>query len=171
MAKQGDENGNRASLIVVLIVIIIAVAAVAYFIFTNAQKKDKNDYSVVTQAELDEAAVDGMLDGATYSGARNPDGVLSYRINSEITVSGGEGDFQIENPPKNTCLMKVTFVLDGETIYESGYILPNQHIDKDKLDTVPEAGEYTVKVVFEGFDPGTLESLGVCETEIKLTVE
>ncbi len=170
MAGYGKEE-SRAPVIVVGAIILLAAIAVAIFMISSMSGKDENRYAVVTEAEPDPAAVEGMINGEKYSGAQNPEGVLSYRIKGEVTVQGGEGDFMMENPPKNTCLMTVTFLLDGNKIYESGYIFPNQHIERDGLDDVPEPGEYTVEVVFEGFDPGTLESLGTSKTEIKMTVE
>lgn len=66
--------------------------------------------------------------------------------------------------------MKVTMLLGDEVIYQTGYIKPNQHIMADRLDSVPEPGDYTVRAVFEGFDPNTEESIGQTETEITLSV-
>ena len=91
-----------------------------------------------------------MLDGSFYYGAKNSETVLFYKISETIRVDGeGKGDFRIENSGKNICLMKVRLVVNGETIYETGYIKPNQHILTDQLDIIPAGGTYQAEALFE----------------------
>ena len=113
----------------------------------------------------------GLLDGTYYSGEKNPAGVLSYKIAGEITVGpDGKGDFKIENSGKNTCLIKVSIAINGEKIYQTGYIKPNEHILSDILDLVPEVGTYSAEAIFEGFDPNTENSIGAAKENITITV-
>ena len=112
-----------------------------------------------------------MLDGSWYSGEKNSAGTLSYKIAEEITVgSDGKGDFKIENSGKNSCLMKVRIAISGETVYETDYIKPNQHINEDMLNKLPPVGEYDADVTFEAFDPSTEASLGTTGMKIKIVV-
>jgi hypothetical protein len=61
--------------------------------------------------------------------------------------------------------MKVKITIDGETVYETGYIKPNQHISEDFLDKIPAVGTYSAEAIFEGFDPNTEESIGSAEPQ------
>ncbi len=150
----------------ILVIVIAAAAALGFFFFGVEEGEDQ--YPWITS---DIAAEDGMLDGTYYDGEKNGAGKLSYKIAGEITVgSDGKGDFKIENSGKNTCLMKVTIYINGEAVYQTGYIKPNQHIYEDTLDKIPEIGSYSAEAVFEGFDPNTEESIGATKTEITVTV-
>lgn len=168
MSFRTGEN-RRQSLVAVGVFIIIVAAAIAALVFLKGfNKAPEEEYNWIT---ADPAAVNGMLDGTYYKGEKNSAGTLSYKIAEEITVdSAGSGDFRIENSGKNSCLMKVKITVDGKTIYESGYIKPNQHINTDKLDTVLEAGTYNAEARFEGFDPNTEQSLGVTSAVTVITV-
>lgn len=168
MAYRTRENKVETFVATLILVIIIAALVVAVAVFGIFKKKPVSEYDWITS---DPAAEEGMLDGSFYDGERNPQGVLSYKVAEEITVgSDGKGDFKIENSGKNTCLMKVKIVVGSETIYETGYIKPNQHIYSDTLDKLPQPGTYSAQVVFEGFDPTTETGIGSTETEITVTV-
>ena len=160
---------SLAALTTTIIFIILVVLAAGGAVFLNGmQAKNTEEYEWISS---DPAAKDGMLDGSFYTGKKNDGKTLSYKIAEYISVNAtGGGDFKIENSGKNTCVTKVTMYLDEKVIYQTGYIKPNQHIMEDRLDTVPTPGEYTVRAVFEGFDPNTEESIGQTETEITLSV-
>ena len=66
--------------------------------------------------------------------------------------------------------MKVKILVNGASVYETGYIKPNQHIASDVLDVLLETGVYEAEVVFEGFDPNTEESIGATKTTVTITV-
>ncbi|MBQ7874869.1 MAG: hypothetical protein IJ306_06920 [Oscillospiraceae bacterium] len=149
MAYNRENNVKSFAASFVLVIIIAAFAAAGYFFFGGEAPAEEDQYPWITS---DHAAVNGMLDGTYYDGEKNSAGILSYKIAEEITVgaSDGRGDFKIENSGKNTCLMKVKIVLEGETIYETDYIKPNQHISEDVLNIIPEIGTYSAEVVLKG---------------------
>ena len=153
----------------ILIIVIAAFAVAGMFLFGTEPAEKTDEYPWITS---DHAAINGMLDGTFYEGEKNSAGKLSYKIAGEITVSSedGKGDFKIENSGKNTCLIKVKIVLGGETVYETGYIKPNQHIGEDILDSVPATGTYSAEAFFEGFDPHSEESIGSTKTALTVTV-
>lgn len=168
--KYNRENNIKtfaASLILIILIAAFAVAGLLLFGGESSNKKDEFPWIV-----SDNAAINGMLDGTYYEGEKNPEGKLSYKIAGEITVGidDGKGNFKIENSGKNTCLIKVKIIVDGETVYETGYIKPNQHIDEDFLSVVPEIGTHEAEAFFEGFDPDTEESLGAAKENITITV-
>lgn len=168
MAYRRENEMKTFFVSLIFIIIIAAVAFAGFFIFGGEAPAKEDQYPWITS---DPAAISGMLDGSYYSGEKNPEGILSYKIAGEITVgSDGKGSFKIENSGKNTYLMKVTILLDEGAVYKTGYIKPNEHIAEDVLDVVPEQGTYDAKVFFEGFDPNTEESIGATEYAIKLTV-
>lgn len=163
------KENNAAALVTTIIFVVIVAAAVAAVVFFGGTKQThEEEYSWI---KSDSAAINGMLDGSWYTGEKNPAGTLSYKIAEEITVgSDGKGDFKIENPGKNSCLMKVKITISGETVYETGYIKPNQHINEDMLEKLPPVGEYDADVTFEAFDPSTEASLGATGMKIKIIV-
>jgi len=168
VAYKTRENRVETFIATLVFVVIIAAIVVAVSVFGIFKKERAAEYDWIIS---DPAVSDGMLDGSFYDGEKNAQGVLSYKIAEEITVGNdGRGDFKIENSGKNACLMKVKITIGDETIYETGYIKPNQHIYSDVFDKLPQAGTYTANVVFEGFDPTTEASIGSTGTEITVNV-
>ena len=156
-----------ASIIMIVVIAAFAVAGVLVFGGETVEKEDR--FPWITS---DSAAKNGMLDGTYYEGEKNDFGKLSYKIAGEITVDSadGKGNFKIENSGKNICLMKVKITVNGETVYETGYLKPNEHIYEDCLDKILPVGTYDAEAVFEGFDPNTEESLGAAKENVKITV-
>ncbi len=169
MINNRENNIKTFAASLILIIVIVAFAVVGFIIFGGEVPTEEDRYPWITS---DSAALDGMLDGTFYDGEKNSAGNLSYKVAGEITVeaSDGKGNFKIENSGKNTCLMKVKITVNGEVVYQTGYIKPNQHISEDFLDKIPEVGSYEAEAVFEGFDPNTEESLGAAKQNITITV-
>lgn len=165
-----NRENNIKSLIasIIFIAVVAAFAVAGFLVFGGEAPAEEDVYPWITS---DHAAESGMLDGSYYKGEKNPAGVLSYKIAGEITVgSDGKGSFKIENSGKNTCLIKVEIAVNGETVYRTGYIKPNEHILEDVLDLVPAVGTYDAEAIFEGFDPNTESSIGAAKEKIKITV-
>lgn len=169
MTYNRESNAATLAAVFILIVVIAAFAVGGFLIFGGEAPEAEDEYPWIIS---DEAAKSGMLDGNVYDGEKNPAGRLSYKIAGEITVSkdDGKGNFKIENSGKNACLIKVKIVIGEETIYETGYIKPNQHIGTDVFDTIPRVGTYEAEAIFEGFDPDTEESIGAAKEKIFVTV-
>lgn len=169
LSYRGRENRISSLVVTLFLVFLVVIVIVVMSVFVKDNKTEfVEEYQWITS---DSAAQNGMLDGTFYSGEKNSAAMLSYKIAEVINVdSEGIGDFKIENSGKNVSLIKVKMYVDGKIIYETGYIKPNQHINNDQLDEVPEKGVYTADVVFEGFDPNTEQSIGSTNTQISLTV-
>lgn len=163
-----NRRKSTISLIVTIVFILLVVGFSVVAVFFGKRPEKSEEYPWIVS---DPSVENGMLDGSYYYGTKNSAAVLSYKIAETIRVNGeGKGDFRIENSGKNICLMKVKLVLNGETIHETGYIKPNQHILVDQLDTVPPEGVYQLEALFEGFDPQTEESIGATKKSVGLVV-
>ncbi|MBQ6878461.1 MAG: hypothetical protein IJO22_08715 [Oscillospiraceae bacterium] len=169
MSYNRENNIKTFAASIVLVVVIAAFAVAGFLLFGGEAPAKEDEYPWIVS---DESAKNGMLDGTFYEGEKNPAGRLSYKIAGEITVSkeDGKGNFKIENSGKNSCLIKVKIIINEETIYETGYLKPNQHIGTDAFDTIPKVGTYEAEAIFEGFDPNTEESIGAAKEEIIITV-
>ena len=169
MINNRENNIKTFAASLILIILIIAFSVAGFIIFGGEAPAEKDEFPWIVS---DSAALDGMLDGSFYEGEKNTAGNLSYKIAGEITVdvADGKGNFKIENSGKNTCLMKVKINVNGETVYQTGYIKPNQHIGEDFLDKIPAVGTYDAEAIFEGFDPNTEESLGAAKQNMTITV-
>jgi hypothetical protein len=84
---------------------------------------------------------------------------FSFKINARPEFENGSaaGSLGIENPGYNVYPMVVQIFLDdtGEMIYDSGGILPNQHIDNAKLSKRLTAGAYNATAYLNAYDPDT----------------
>lgn len=168
MAYRGREGSISALIATVVFVAVVIIAVIALNVFVIPETVHTEEYQWITS---DEAAEQGMLDGSFYEGEKNASGVLSYKIAEIINIDPqGYGDFKIENSGKNTCLMKVTIKVGEETVYQTDYLKPNQHITSDKLDKILASGVYAADVTFEGFDPTTEESIGSTSTQVSLNI-
>lgn len=169
MLNNRENNIKTFAASTILVVLIAAFAVAGFMIFGGEVPAEEDCFPWITS---DVAAKSGMLDGTYYNGEKNSAGNLSYKIAGEITVGSedGKGDFKIENSGKNICLMKVKITVNGETVYETGYLKPNEHIYEDCLDKILPVGTYDAEAVFEGFDPNTEESLGAAKENVKITV-
>jgi hypothetical protein len=84
---------------------------------------------------------------------------FSFKINARPEFENGSatGNLGIENPNYNVYPMVVQIFLDdtGEMIYDSGGILPNQHIDNAKLSVNLKAGTYKATAYLNAYDQDT----------------
>lgn len=89
-----------------------------------------------------------------------PEGEIRYLINKRIMFENSYslGNVMLENP--ESCQYDIKFVIykdDGEMIYTSPMIKPGQCLEKDKLSTVVEAGEYNCSYSAQAYQNGDLK--------------
>ncbi len=100
---------------------------------------------------------------------------FSFKINSQPVFSDGSsaGTLGIENPNYNVYPMVVQITLDstGEIIYDSGGIMPGQHIAEAKLATTLSKGEYEATATLYAYDPDTLICQGQSQAVLNITIE
>lgn len=111
------------------------------------------------QAELDRIVEEGMFNISIASYVEFPDGA-------------SEGEVRIENVPNNRYLMKVEIARDdtGETVYRSGMIEPNHHIQRARLDADLDAGSYPCTAVFYAYEADTEELVGQAAAKLTIVV-
>ncbi|MCL2332065.1 MAG: hypothetical protein FWC54_01065 [Actinomycetia bacterium] len=99
---------------------------------------------------------------------------FSFKINARPKFENGaaKGNLGIENPRYNVYPMTVEIFLDDtdEKIYDSGGLLPDQHINDAKLLKVLKAGTYKATAVLNAFDPDTKAWQGKAQAALIITV-
>jgi hypothetical protein len=100
---------------------------------------------------------------------------FSFKINARPEFESGSaaGTLGIENPNNNVYPMVVQIFLDDtdELIYDSGGILPNQHIAQAKLKKVLKAGTYKATAYMNAYDPDTKAWQGKQAAALEITVK
>ena len=101
------------------------------------------------------------------------EGMFSISIASLVEATpDGEAELRIENVPGNRYLMRVELVRDdtGETVYASGLIEPNSHIQRAPLAMRLEEGTYACTAVFTAVDPETEAAVGTAAAAVEVAV-
>ena len=153
-------------------VVAVAAAVVAGVVLTQqpavedwfdsnaAQGQFEGKSKEEIQAALNEEVAKGMMNISIAVAIVFPDGT-------------SEGEARIENIAANPVDQKVTITLEdsGETVYESGAIAPDQHIQNIKLSKDLDPGEYPAIATFTGYDRETHKQTGQAAAKITLRVE
>ena len=129
---------------------------------------------------FDKQARDGLIDAHTKEDVQKildtvvSKGMFNASINPNPVFSDGnaEGDLWIENIQANHYYTTVTIIRNdnGETIFSSKGIKPNQNIEKAKLDVDLPKGNYPVLVYFEGYQEKSKEYVGKAGSELTIHV-
>lgn len=165
-----QKKSNKPLIIGIIVVVVAIIVGVCIWMFVgqgggfydNAAQDGQAPYKTEEemQAELNRVVEDGML---------------NISIASVITFKNGtsEGTAYIENVPSNKYVMKVTITLDNnnETVYESGGIKPDSHIDNIKLTQSLPAGTYPATATFTAYDPDSLDEVGQAAAKVTIVVE
>ena len=147
------------------LVAVVAVAAAVTAGVVLTQQPAVEDW-------FDSNAAQGQFEGKSEEVAK---GMMNISIAAVITFPDGasEGEARIENIAANPMDQKVAITLKDseETVYESGAIAPDQHIQNIKLSRDLEPGEYAAVATFTGYDRETHKKTGQAAAEITLRVE
>ena len=99
---------------------------------------------------------------------------FTLQINPEAIFEDGSspGSIEIVNPGTNVYPIAVDITLsNGEIIYSSGAIHPNQFVENVNLITPLAKGEYQAKATINIYNPETKEKQGVTEAELTIIVK
>ena len=103
------------------------------------------------------------------------EGKVTISINATPVFSDGtsEGNVLIGNPPENKNRLTVKLIQDetGDTLFQTGYIDPNQQIDEMALDVDLPAGEYPCTAVFNAYRITDNSYIGTVNAEIMVQIQ
>ncbi len=103
------------------------------------------------------------------------EGMLTFSINATPVMKHGQAaaNFLIENPPNNGNRFTVTISREdtGETIYQSGYLDPEQYIEEANLDAELPPGEYSCLAYFDAYRISDNAYIGRAAARITLYVQ
>lgn len=97
---------------------------------------------------------------------------LNINPSAEFPDGESEGTLQIINPETNVYPISAVITLDknGEEVYHSGAIQPNQEINNVKLSKFLDKGVYEATAVVNIYDPDTKEKQGSTQAAITITI-
>lgn len=173
--KTAEKNKDR-----ILYAILTAMVVIIIILIILLLRSCPGSGNIVTELEHDPNAALGQLEGKTQEEIQAElnriveEGMFNISINSTPVFETGDsaGSLRIENIPANHYNMTVKITLEetGETIYQSGLIEPNHHIENDTLDVVLSKGTYAAIATFTAHDPNTGAEMGKAAAKITIIV-
>ena len=176
--RSGAKAKKQIAIIAAVVIIIAAVAAyVAYGLLNRETAADIPAQGSILPPGF---AQDGPLPNMSEEEIRKQMQMMAdasyfaFKINARPVFERGDapGSLQIENPSYNIYPMVVQIFLDDtqEMIYDSGGILPNQHVAQAKLSKRLAAGTYDATAYLNAYDPDTNAWLGKQAASLVITV-
>ncbi len=123
---------------------------------------------------LDPNAKSGTMPGAPENETSPGDGMFSYRINAtpQFQQDGADGNIWVQNPAFNDYLMVLEIADEnGELLYQSQYIAPNQYIERIDLLLVPPPGTYQMVAYINAVEPRSLDLIDTLECPLTITIQ
>ena len=100
---------------------------------------------------------------------------------SNINIPGFEAlDFKagkekqfvpFHNPKDNACYFRLTLTLDGETLWQSGDIAPDEKVGEIKLSHALDKGDYAAKLKYDCFTLQDKTPLNGAEIDLAINVK
>lgn len=95
--------------------------------------------------------------------------LISYSVNTHLSVEKGRGNLLLENPKNNQKYLIATLRLDatGELLYQSGALVPGSYLEWVPLSATLPKGEHPATLYLDGYrltDEGYLGQTGVAVT-------
>jgi|AKZA01.1.fsa_nt_gi hypothetical protein len=177
-------KSNKKKLVWLLLLVLFSVVVVLYHLgYLTFPWQNRNPVPIVAGDVFPGAgmAEDGFLSGMSEQEIHDEmqriadASQFSFKINAAPIFENGksEGDIRIENPKYNIYPMVVQIVLDetGEIIYDSGGIMPNQHIENGRLVKQLKQGTHQATANFYAYDPDSLIAQGQSAVKLTLTIK
>lgn len=180
MEEETKPRGKKTRIIIAIAVILLLLCCVGLFMYSSKSGVFKSD----NRLESAVAAQLGQLDGKSEAEIQEElnrvveEGTMSISINVNPVFKNGtsEGTLEIENSPSNHYAQIISITVDetGEEVYNSGLIMPNYHIQTDKLSKALSAGTYDCTATFTAYDTSTDEQnpieVGAAAAKITISV-
>jgi len=182
--KANDGKGKEKKWLLRIFIAVLLIA-ILLLVLKQCGVFDKHEPAPVIAGDLFPGgnAEDGPLSGMTKEEIleqmqKEADkAYFSFKINTEIVFKDGksEGNVGIENPNNNVYPMSVQIFLGkdgaGEMIYDSGGLMPNQHIDNAKLTKVLSTGTYEALAYLYAYDPETKVNIFKSTAELTIIIQ
>ena len=168
-------NHTNMTVILLAVIFCVVVACVAvYFVNTHSLPAMQ-----LPQLEPEARVQSGTLNDPARRreelDAMVQEGMLTFSINATPVLENGKSNANllIENPPGNGNRFTVTIRREDteEEIYKSGYLDPEQYIEKAPLDVELQAGEYPCLAYFDAYRIKDNAYIGRAAAKITVFVE
>ena len=172
-----ERESKKKKLLVMILISLIAVMIVLLVIFVviPAMKGDSAaDF-------FDPSAKEGVLSSKSNDEIQAElnkiveEGMFNISIADTIVFQNStqEGQARIENIKANPYHMRVEIIIDdtGQTVYQSGGLIPGSYIENIKLSQKLPAGTYPATALFSAYDQSDLSVVGQAAAKIKIVVE
>ena len=100
------------------------------------------------------------------------EGKIVYVVNKNISLKDAksEANILIYNPKQNSFNLSLTIKVNGEEIYKTDVLKPNQYIENDYFDIELSKGEYDGEIEVIAYDKDTNAKQEVYTDKVKITV-
>ena len=168
--RQESSSLTRQQRIVVLVLIILIIAVLVVGIIVYAVTGTAGSSTSFTPPEEEENAVEGVPEvdeDLGWSEITIDDGYV-VSICGVVNEEDGSAEVWFYSDDENEVWVKLRIQdEDGNTIGESGLLMPGEYVQYVELDTVPEEDE-TVYLEVMGYEPDTYYSAGSVTLETTL---
>lgn len=174
-AQEKRRKRKRALLALILLLLLLALGTCAAVNLLDDKQEDAP--AVAVMPELDANAED-IADRESLENAMQNAADANYftlQVNPEAAFSSqtGEGRFELINPPENVFPISFDITIDGsgQTVYQSGTVLPGKQIKSIALGSKPKPGSYQATVNVFIYNPESQGKEGEAKVRITLNVE
>ncbi|MEK5165845.1 hypothetical protein NYE69_26345 [Paenibacillus sp. FSL R5-0527] len=167
-ANEADLARKRKRRWIIALILLLLVTLIGVFVFAP-QGKDNQPVDSIDPPKMEDRGFgeDGELDMTNAETIRAgvqqkaDESMVRFKINTNPVYSNGEVNWMIENPAQNKYLAQVDIMKDGEVIYKSPTLKPNQKVQSDKVDlSFLSPGTHEVLAVFYIYDEETKYLIG-----------
>ena len=168
--RQESSSLTRQQRIVVLVLIILIIVVLVVGIIVYAVTRTAGSSTSFTPPEEEENAVEGVPEvdeDLGWSEITIDDGYV-VSICGVVNEEDGSAEVWFYSDDENEVWVKLRIQdEDGNTIGESGLLMPGEYVQYVELDIVPEEDE-TVYLEVMGYEPDTYYSAGSVTLETTL---
>ncbi|MDT2521717.1 hypothetical protein [Enterococcus raffinosus] len=168
--EKSVQNENKRKWLSWLLLLVLLVGVIGFYIYN--QKENAPLISADILPEDGDAADLHLSKRAQETADAN---YFTLQINPEAIFENGlsEGSLEIVNPGTNVypIAVDISLMSNGEIIYSSGAIYPNQFIESVNLVNPLSKGEHPAKAIINIYDPESKEKQGITEAELMIIVK
>ena len=181
MTNTNEGRGVNRVIALLLFLILMALVVLIVLVFRFLERPPSSPTMVMipaayaANAQVGQAGLNGD-DLQAELNRQTEEGMISFTLNAAPVFQDGSsmGDLKLECPAENHGELR--FIIrrsdTGDTVYDSGAMLPGSYIETDKLQTAAPlpAGEYPCAVDILLLDSETHAERGKVQSAITITV-